>query len=159
MFTNLAPGESVFRVKCANDAGIWTDREPAPMMNSKAPVTLGGTSTSVNRRGVMRRVDATVASAAFLIASLLTFPGAVAWMTGGWILGQTCLVLRRRPGWVPLVACLTILLVKRDNHDHIRRAKVDERRIMLPLGLKIKDLRVNLMQLLREEETTSSENS
>lgn len=83
------------------------------MANTIAPVTLGETSTSVNRRGVIRRVGTTIASAGFLIASLLTFPGAIAWMTGGWILGHTWLVVRRRPGWVPLVACLTILLVKR----------------------------------------------
>ena len=83
------------------------------MANTIAPVTLGETSTSVNRRGVIRRVGTTIASAGFLIASLLTFPGAIAWMTGVWILGHTWLVLRRRPGWVPLVVCLTILLVKR----------------------------------------------
>jgi serine/threonine-protein kinase len=52
-----------------------------------------------------------------------------------------------------------ILLVKRDRHDHIRRAQVDERRILLPLGLKIKDLRASLLQLLREEEPTSSESA
>ena len=32
MFTNLAPGEYVFRVKCANDDGIWNDREAAIRM-------------------------------------------------------------------------------------------------------------------------------
>ncbi len=49
-----------------------------------------------------------------------------------------------------------ILLVNRSNKDHIRRANVDEHRILLPLGLKIKQLRAKLLQLLREQEPSSS---
>jgi hypothetical protein len=67
----------------------------------------------VLRRSVFRRVCTTSASAAVVIASLLTFPGGLPWMIGGWILGHTLLVARHRPGWVPLIACLVIVLVKR----------------------------------------------
>ncbi len=83
------------------------------MTNAAQPVPHCEASTSGHRRGVIRRIGATVASAGVLIASLLTFPDTVAWMVGAWILGHTWLVMRRRPGWVPLVVCLTVLLVKR----------------------------------------------
>ncbi len=49
-----------------------------------------------------------------------------------------------------------ILLVSRANKEQIRRAKVDHHRILLPMGLKIKHLRAKLVQLLREEEPSSS---
>jgi serine/threonine protein kinase len=49
-----------------------------------------------------------------------------------------------------------ILLVNRDNKDQIQRAKVHDHRILLPLDLKVKDLRASLLQLLREEEPSSS---
>jgi serine/threonine-protein kinase len=49
-----------------------------------------------------------------------------------------------------------ILLVKRANKEQIRRAQSNEHRILLPLGLKIKQLRAKLMQLLREEEPSSN---
>ncbi len=52
-----------------------------------------------------------------------------------------------------------ILLVRRNNPDQARRAQTGERRIVLPLDLRIKELRAKLLQLLREEEATSSENS
>ena len=45
--------------------------------------------------------------------SLLTFPAAVLLMVAVWLVVHTLLVLRKKPGWVPLVACLAILLVKR----------------------------------------------
>ena len=48
-----------------------------------------------------------------------------------------------------------ILLVKRDNKDQIRRAKTSDRRIMLPIGLKIKQLRAKLLQLRREADPDS----
>jgi hypothetical protein len=49
-----------------------------------------------------------------------------------------------------------ILLVNRANQDHIRRAKVNDQHILLPLGLKIKELRASLRQLLCEGEAGSS---
>jgi lysophospholipase L1-like esterase len=67
----------------------------------------------VCRRSVFRRVGTTFASAALVIASLLTFPSGIPWMIGGWILGHTLLAARRRPAWAPLIACLVIVLVKR----------------------------------------------
>jgi serine/threonine-protein kinase len=48
-----------------------------------------------------------------------------------------------------------ILLVKRDNKEQIRRAKTSERRILLPIGLKIKQLRAKLLQLRREADPDS----
>lgn len=67
----------------------------------------------IRRRSVLRRVCTTVASTVLVIASLLTFPGGIPWMIGGWILGHTLLVSRHRPAWAPLIACLVIVLVKR----------------------------------------------
>ena len=49
-----------------------------------------------------------------------------------------------------------ILLVKRTNKAQIQRAQVREHRILLPLGLKIKQLRAKLFDLLKEEEPSSS---
>ena len=69
--------------------------------------------TSGHDRGLMRRVGATSVSTGFLIASLLTFPGAAPWMVGGWMLAHTWLAIRGKPGWVPLVVCLAILIAKR----------------------------------------------
>ena len=60
-------------------------------------------------------------------------------------------VTRRHTRHIP-----AILLVNRDNKDQIQRAKVHDHRILLPLDLKIKDLRASLLQLLREEEPSSS---
>lgn len=45
--------------------------------------------------------------------SLLTFPAAALAMAGVWLLCHTFLVLEKKPGWMPLLACLAILLVKR----------------------------------------------
>ncbi len=49
-----------------------------------------------------------------------------------------------------------ILLVNRANKEQIKRALVSNHRILLPMGLKIKQLRAKLLQLLREEEPSSS---
>ncbi|MFO7904438.1 MAG: protein kinase domain-containing protein [Planctomycetota bacterium] len=49
-----------------------------------------------------------------------------------------------------------ILLVKRANKDQIRRARTNERRVVLPLGLKIRQLRAKLFELLRKEEPSNS---
>lgn len=45
--------------------------------------------------------------------SLLTFPADVLPMVAVWLLGHTFLVMRKKPGAMPLLACLAILLVKR----------------------------------------------
>jgi lysophospholipase L1-like esterase len=67
----------------------------------------------IRRRSVFHRICTTIASALLVIASLLTFPGGIPWMIGGWILAHTLLVSRHRPAWAPLIACLVIVLVKR----------------------------------------------
>ncbi|MFW6169293.1 MAG: protein kinase domain-containing protein [Planctomycetota bacterium] len=49
-----------------------------------------------------------------------------------------------------------ILLVKRSNKDQIRRARTSERRVVLPLGLKMKQLRAKLSELLKKEAPSNS---
>ena len=45
-----------------------------------------------------------------------------------------------------------ILLVSRKNKDQIKRAVSGEQRILMPLGIKIKQLRARLLQLLKGTE-------
>ena len=59
------------------------------------------------------RIGCTVFLTLFVLASLLTFPSAIPWMVACWLLGHTLLVSRSRPGWLPLVACAAILVIKR----------------------------------------------
>ncbi len=49
-----------------------------------------------------------------------------------------------------------ILLVNLENQHRVQRAKVDDHRILLPLSVKIKDLRDHLKRLLHEAEPSSS---
>lgn len=49
-----------------------------------------------------------------------------------------------------------ILLVDRGNKDQIRQAHTQEHRILLPLGLKIRQLRASLQQLLQQRAPTES---
>jgi len=79
------------------------------MANHQESIPIGGCRVPHNE---FRRVGATLASVAAVIASLLAFPSAMPWI-GGWILGHTLRVARHRPGGVPLIAGLAILLVKR----------------------------------------------
>jgi lysophospholipase L1-like esterase len=44
--------------------------------------------------------------------SLFVFPSVVPWMIAGWLGYHTILVLRGRPGWIPLATCAIIVLVK-----------------------------------------------
>ncbi len=50
---------------------------------------------------------------ALVVVSLLTFPNAIPWMVAVWLLWHTVLVVRGRPGWLPLVGCAAVVLVKR----------------------------------------------
>lgn len=50
-----------------------------------------------------------------------------------------------------------ILLVNRDHKDKIRRAQAAAHRLLLPLGLKIKQLRAQLVQLLQKREHSGAE--
>jgi acyl-CoA thioesterase I len=77
-------------------------------------------SSGRERRKTQKRHGAsiwTVLSAVFfgllVGVSLLTFPAAVLPMVAVWLLCHTVLVLQEKPGWMPLLACLTVLLVKR----------------------------------------------
>lgn len=49
-----------------------------------------------------------------------------------------------------------ILLVDRQNKAQIKRAATSDRRIVLPLGIKIKQLRAKLLQLFQEDEPSDS---
>ena len=48
-----------------------------------------------------------------VVISLLTFPGAIPWMVALWLSWHTWLIVRGRAGWLPLLACALVLLVKR----------------------------------------------
>lgn len=45
--------------------------------------------------------------------SLITFPGGIPFMAAVWIACYTLSAARKRPAWLPLLACLVILLAKR----------------------------------------------
>ncbi|MEZ6046512.1 MAG: GDSL-type esterase/lipase family protein [Planctomycetaceae bacterium] len=59
-----------------------------------------------------KRLGWILVSAVGLIASLLTFPSTIPWMIAGWLLVSSILILRGKPGWLPLFVCLTIILIK-----------------------------------------------
>ncbi|MFH1265630.1 MAG: GDSL-type esterase/lipase family protein, partial [Planctomycetota bacterium] len=61
----------------------------------------------------MKRSGRALLISGLVAASLLTFPSAIPWMVALWLSWHTWLVVRRRPGWLPLVACALILLAKR----------------------------------------------
>ena len=60
----------------------------------------------------LKRIGRTVLLTFFVLVSLLTFPNAIPWMAACWLGWHTWLVARNRPGWLPLAACVAILLVK-----------------------------------------------
>jgi hypothetical protein len=62
---------------------------------------------------VWKRVGSTLLSSLVVVASLLTFPEFTAWMIAVWLAWHTVRVWQGKPGWLPLVSCLTIVLVKR----------------------------------------------
>ena len=49
-----------------------------------------------------------------------------------------------------------ILLLNRTDKELIRKAQASDHRILLPIGLKIKRLRAKLVELLKEQEPSSS---
>lgn len=59
-----------------------------------------------------RRVARTLGIGCAVTLSLLAFPSTVAWMTAFWLVWHTWLVLRNRPGWLPLATCIAILAIK-----------------------------------------------
>lgn len=50
---------------------------------------------------------------AAVAVSLLVFPSMLLWMVGCWLVAFSLLVLRRCAGWLPLVACVAVLVIKR----------------------------------------------
>jgi len=60
----------------------------------------------------LKRVGGTVGISTTVAVSLLTFPSAIPWMVGLWLSWHTWLVARGRPGWLPLLVCALVLLVK-----------------------------------------------
>lgn len=59
-----------------------------------------------------RPVWKTLALASPVVLSLLSFPSVLPWMIAFWLAWSTLLVVRNRPGWIPLLACLCVLVVK-----------------------------------------------
>jgi hypothetical protein len=45
-----------------------------------------------------------------------------------------------------------ILLISRGQKEQIRRAKISDHRVILPMGIKIKQLRAMLLKLLRQQQ-------
>jgi acyl-CoA thioesterase I len=62
---------------------------------------------------VPRQAGRAVLLTTIVTAALLAFPSAVPWMIAGWLLWHTVAAARGRPAWLPLLACLGILLTKR----------------------------------------------
>ena len=68
---------------------------------------------SQTRSSRLRRIGRAAGIAAAVAVSLLTFPGAIPWMIAFWLGWHTWSVARGRAGWLPLVACALIVLIKR----------------------------------------------
>jgi acyl-CoA thioesterase-1 len=64
-------------------------------------------------RLILRRTGTTLAWAALVIGSLLTFPSSIPWMIAVWLLVHTTALSHHRAGWSPLAVCLAIVVVKR----------------------------------------------
>ena len=76
-----------------------------PLLDGKRP-----------RRSVpdmLRRISRAVTLTTIVVISLLSFPSVVPWMIAFWLLWHSLAVARGKPGWVPLLACVAILLAKR----------------------------------------------
>lgn len=63
--------------------------------------------------GTLLRTGRTLAILLLVVASLLAFPSVLPWVIAFWLVWHTVWRSRGQPGWAPLVACVTILLVKR----------------------------------------------
>ncbi len=61
----------------------------------------------------LRRILRTVAMTASVVASLLVFPSGLLWMVACWLAAFSVLVACRLAGWLPLAACVAVLVVKR----------------------------------------------
>lgn len=73
-------------------------------------------STETGKRdslyAMLSRVVVIVLISLLVATSLLTFPSSIPWMIAFWLAMYTVLAARGKPAWVPLLACIAILLVK-----------------------------------------------
>jgi acyl-CoA thioesterase-1 len=74
--------------------GQTTDQPPAP-------------------RSRTRRIGLAAGFGLAAAASLIAFPAEIPWMAAAWIACHTLAATRQRPAWLPLFACLALLLAKR----------------------------------------------
>ncbi len=72
-----------------------------------------GVSRRVAALAMLRRIAHTLLLTLLVVLSLLTFPSSIPWLVAFWLAWHTLALARSKPGWVPLVACVGILLVKR----------------------------------------------
>lgn len=63
--------------------------------------------------GLLRRIARTVLATAIVVVALLCFPSHLPWMVAFWLAWHSVATLKHQPGWVPLVACVIILAIKR----------------------------------------------
>jgi lysophospholipase L1-like esterase len=60
----------------------------------------------------VKRVARTLAFTVLIVTSLLTFPSVVPWMIAFWLVVHTAAVCRGRPGWLPLLVIVGVLIAK-----------------------------------------------
>ncbi len=65
-----------------------------------------------NRPCRNRRLPAAVLMGGFAGISLLTFPAHLMFMVAAWLIVHGLVVRAGRPGWMPLLACVAIVLIK-----------------------------------------------
>ncbi|TWT83190.1 Acyl-CoA thioesterase I precursor [Planctomycetes bacterium CA13] len=70
------------------------------------------TTENLAQKSSIRGVLETLSMAIVVVVSLLSFPSVLPWMIAVWLVWHTVLAHGNRPAWVPLVACLVIMVVK-----------------------------------------------
>lgn len=68
--------------------------------------------TDRSYKSLLRRIATTLGICAVVAISLLVFPNAILWMVCGWLVCFTWIRKTARFAWLPLVACLAIVVVK-----------------------------------------------
>ncbi len=82
-------------------------------MTTDSGMAISGDSTSTSTRGAAVRIARAACLTLIVAISLLTFPSAITWLIGFWLLWHCVMVLRGKPGPIPLLTCVAILLAKR----------------------------------------------
>lgn len=86
----------------------------AVMQATRDNVSQGSPTKPLRSIGeLLRRVVWVTVLTALVVASLLTFPSSIPWMIACWLSWHTIAAFRGKPGWLPLLTCVAILLVKR----------------------------------------------